>query len=342
MTTRIACFLITAALFAGGCSSAPVRARTEKTDPVREYAREKEKLEKTDVVSPGFTLRIHHSADEEISGEFKVNFKGQLKLPYNITVKAGGVTTDELAEKLAKSYSPYFKVKNTVTVEIARREYLIEIRGLVQKPAVYAVKLDTSIEEVIAMSGGLQGSAGVGDGKGAAPSSKPEYIRIVRPDFMNPSGESSVHWVRLTDYFLKYDVRNEVLWRGGEELFFQMTGDPDAVRQAKSETIQVIGEVHKPGEYPVRPGADLLNYIAGAGGPTSTADLSNVVVMLKEEDDSDTHDVSKSTKIVDLAPGDVILVKSTVTKPSSFERFGPVFISLGSLVVSVLLVLFAI
>jgi protein involved in polysaccharide export with SLBB domain len=319
----------------GACSSAPVTVRSTGEDAAQAYEKEKNRLEKTNVISPGFTLRIRHSADESISGEFKVNFKGQLRLPFKVALRAAGLTTDELAAKLVAAYAPYFKVKNNVSVDIAGREYIIEVRGLVEKPGQYAIKLDTSLEEIISMSGGLPSGADA-EGKTAG---KPEWVRIVRPVFRGDAESTTVRWVRLTDYFLRYDVRNEVLWRGGEQLFFQITGDPDALKTARSQTLQIMGEVHKPGEYPLQSGADLYAYLASAGGPTGTADLGSVLLVHKARDTSSTVDLTKGTAIVDMDAGDVIMVKSTQGRAGFFERVGPTLISLGTLVVSTLLLI---
>lgn len=322
--------------FLSGCASKKVQLAQSTVDPEEVYAQEKETLEKTKQISPGFTIRIRHSADNEISGEYRVGFNGVLRLPYKVVVKAAGLTTEELAARLEKSYSSYFKANNTVTVEIAAREYIVEVRGLVQKPGNYSVKLDTSLEEIISMAGGLGGGA---EGKSAATAAKAEWVRIVKPDFMSASGKPGVGWVRLSDYFAKYDVSNEILWRGGEQLFFQLTGDPEALRK-RSTTVQILGEVHKPGEYPISSDTDLYTYITRAGGHTGSADLTNVTIIHKSNNSSDSYDLSDHTKFIDLAPGDLILVKSMNTKQSTIERVAPVALSISSIITSVFLIVF--
>lgn len=324
-------------LMSSGCSSAPVSPGPAKPDPAHEYAIEKESLETSQVISPGFMLKIRHGADEGISGEYRVSFKGDLKLPYKVKVDAAGKTTDELAQDLVKAYGSYFKSRNTVKVDIASREYFIELRGLVKKPGVYAVKLDTSIEEAIALAGGLTSS--VGDAQASAStaaSAKPEYLRIVRRDFRSKENPPQIRWIRLTDYFLKYDIKNEVLWRGGEQLFFQVTGDPNVVKPL-SQTVQIIGEVRQPGEYAIQPGSDLHTYLTRAGGPTSSANLEDVVVIQKVNNDSNSYNISKSMAVAEVAPGDVILVKAIDARLGFFERLGPLFISIGSFALSIVI-----
>ena len=327
--------LLSALTLVVGCSSAPVKKSGLEGDAQREYQQAKDQLEKSNVVSPGFTLRIRHGADENISGDFKVAFNGELKLPYKVTVEAAGVTTEEVAARVEKAYRSYFKIKNNVTVDIVKRQYLIEARGLIEKPGIYDIKVDTSLEEIISSAGGLPG--GKAGETGSNIPNRPEWVRIVRPNYSAPNERPFVKWVRLTDYFLKYDVRNEILWRGGERLFFQISGDPDAAKGTASQTVQVLGEVMKPGEYPLQTGLDLYSYIAQAGGPTSSADLEQIMIVQRSRDSSQNVDLSDGTKTVELQAGDVILVKVISTRTPFLERVGPLLISLASLVVSSLL-----
>src|SRR6266568_1955925 len=105
---------------------------TEKTAPPNsrvhtqaEYETEKAQLKNTNIVSPGFILRIKHSADASISGDFEVAFNGELSLPYKVMVQAAGQTSDELRDTIARAYSSYFKNSDTVSVEIVKRRYRV-------------------------------------------------------------------------------------------------------------------------------------------------------------------------------------------------------------------------
>ena len=324
-------------LAATGCSSEKVKKSETQTTTHVDYAAERERLEKSNEIVPGFTLDIKHSADAEISGEYQVDFNGQLKLPYKVTIKAAGLTPEELQKKITTAYSSYFKAANKVTVDITKRDYFVEARGLVQKPGRYLVRIDSSLEEIVALAGGYPGTGA--DAK-AGTSPKPEYVRIVRPNFKDPRKGPSVVFIRLDDYFVKYEAQNELLWKGGEQLFFQLTGDPDAAL-GKSHLVQIMGEVRNPGEYPIVDGADLYTYIARSGGPTSTADLTSVSIIHRSDQSSTVVDLTEKGRIENLGPGDIVLVKSTQAKASTFERTLPILLAITSIATSVFLILFA-
>lgn len=324
-----------------GCASSSKSGLGSSSERAESYSSEKTRLEKTQVIAPGFLLRVRQSADEQLSGEFRVSFKGTVKLPYDVTLQAAGVTTDALASKITKTYEKYFKVRNNVSVEIAQRTYSIEVRGLVSKPGTYNVKLDSSVEEIMALAGALgtgspSGGAASAEGK-VTQTQRPEYIRIVRPLFneANPDA-STVHWVRLSDYFLQYEQRADLLWRGGEQLFFQVVGDPQNPDR-RGRTIQLLGAVQKPGEYAILARTDLLSYIAQAGGPTATADLEHVTVIKRRENDSESYNVTNEIHEVSLAPGDTVLVKNLDTKAPFLERIAPALVSAAGIVVTIIL-----
>lgn len=51
------------------------------------------------------------------------------------------------------------------------------------------------------------------------------------------------------------------------------------VRELRVDRIYILGQVSRPGEYQLRPGAGIMELLASAGGPTTRADLAKVVVM---------------------------------------------------------------
>lgn len=51
------------------------------------------------------------------------------------------------------------------------------------------------------------------------------------------------------------------------------------VTQLRVDRIYILGQVARPGEYQLRPGAGIMELLASAGGPTTRADLAKVVVM---------------------------------------------------------------
>lgn len=55
-----------------------------------------------------------------------------------------------------------------------------------------------------------------------------------------------------------------------------------AVREFRVDRISVLGQVNRPGEYPIRPGASIFDVLASAGGPTDRADLTKATIIREE------------------------------------------------------------
>src|SRR6266550_4160247 len=100
MMFRNSILLLLFILGAAGCASKPtindeIPRFNEKNEA---YEKLREKLKKSDRVAPGNTVMVHYSGDSKVSGTYKVNFDGNIKMPYKIVVKAAGLTTSELAK----------------------------------------------------------------------------------------------------------------------------------------------------------------------------------------------------------------------------------------------------
>ena len=66
------------------------------------------------------------------------------------------------------------------------------------------------------------------------------------------------------------------------KIYSEILIDPDVtvlVREFGGQDVYVMGEVDKPGKYPVTKGMTLLRAIATAGGPKNTAKLNSIVLM---------------------------------------------------------------
>ena len=108
------------------------------------------------------------------------------------------------------------------------------------------------------------------------------------------------------------------------------------VREFRVDHVYILGQVSKPGEYAIRPGAGILEALASAGGPTDRADLAKATIVREESGGkADPIEVNllqafaKSENTgVKLQPGDVVFVPAAdrrmvilgqVTKPGAYD-----------------------
>jgi len=279
-------------------------------------------------IAPGFLISLHCLTDSKLNGEYRVDFNGDLQLPYDITAHTTGLTLLQLRKKLVDLYRPYFKTSSEIDVRIKERRYWIDVRGLVDKPGRYLMEPESSLDSAIGMAGGT------------SKETPPLYVRIQKGQQM--------FIFDLTQYYTQGEDHPQILgWLGGEILFFQRerTGfSGERLPYAAGRTpVYMMGEVRKPGEYSLTPGADFLDSLKQAGGFTEKADLDDIEIIRTTAGHKRVYDFSWSDFQRAPAPaqGDIVFVHAdNVTK---FERHTSLFATLiaaaASIVTSVVLVL---
>lgn len=321
--TRKGAFLLSLMLFAllcGGCASsgwvdvasinAPPIADTAATalyqwQPTKERA-----------VAPGYSVHVS-SADPKLNGTFRVDIDNTLKLPHDKSISTAGLDEPSLQEAVRSTYRPFFKSPDELRVKVRATEPLIDVQGLVMKPGQYTIKKTASIDEIIALAGGL-------NEKG--PTEKVKYLNISGP---NGSGI-----VRLADYHSGLQPLAPH-WQGGERLFFQ-TNAPNLAQIFRKDPsiVRVIGQVKAPAEYPVTPGATFFTYLLQAGGPTDRADLGNITLIRSDAaaTRAKTFNGQSFRDIPPIEPGDTIIVNADVATQT--ERTSRVAASIASVLTS--------
>jgi len=104
------------------------------------------------------------------------------------------------------------------------------------------------------------------------------------------------------------------------------------VREFRVDRIYILGQVARPGEYQIRPGAGILELLASAGGPTNRADLAKATIIRGKTKTIQLNLLeafAKSTNPdVKLMPGDVLFVPETdrriiilgqVSRPGAYD-----------------------
>jgi len=280
------------------------------------------------VIAPGFLLNLSCAADPKLNGDFRVEFDGDVQLPYDMTVRAVGLTISQINKKLAELYRPYFKTSSDVVARVKERRFWVDVRGLVEKPGRYLVEPEASLDLIIGVAGGL------------SKETPPLYVRIQKGP--------KVFILDLNQYYSRGEEHPQILgWLGGEILFFQREIAGSLGGKSMSSEFQLpvymLGEVRKPGEYTLDPGSDFVDSLIQAGGFTERADLDNIEIIRRTGGRKRVYDFSWNNFQQAPAPeiGDVVLVHADNT--TKFERhttlFATIIAALASVLTSVVIVL---
>jgi polysaccharide export outer membrane protein len=215
------------------------------------------------VIGPDDVLSVSVYLHPELERTATVNAQGNITFPPIGDVKAGGLTAKQLGDRLSDRLSTYLRSTTAVTVTISQfMSRSVFISGAVNKPGRYGFEVIPGVIDVIAQAGGAVVGADL------------SRVEIVRREGDN----------RRTLYA---DVGAALRDGVGVPLPELKAGDSINVPIVQgiqgtgvgAPGVGVLGEVLRPGLYPVNANTDLWTVLAIAGGLTRQGDLGNVRVI---------------------------------------------------------------
>lgn len=211
----------------------------------------------------GISVWMHPELERTVT----VDARGNIVFPPLGEIKASGLTPKQLGDRLGDRLSTYLRQTATVTVTV--REYLsrsITLSGAVARPGRYGFERMPGLLDALQAAGG------------ALPNADLTRVLVTRRE---RGGQLRSMVADL----------GKAIQEGTEASLPQLQpGDaitvPGAAAGAGSaatgDAAAVLGEVVRPGLYPVGSGLDLWVVLAQAGGPSPRGNLSSVRVVTKE------------------------------------------------------------
>ena len=196
------------------------------------------------LLTKGFTQEKH---------TVRVKRSGMVTVAF-FNAKAMGLTTKQAAEEIHRIMSPFYK---QLDVDVMVKEYnskKVAVFGAVEgKPGIYPLKGRTTLLDLLAAAGG------------PAPTANLEQVRLIRP------GDVS------------YTVNLHLLLANGTpardvEVVLD-TRDVVFIPSIEDKKVFVLGEVERPGAFPMVPNMRLSQVLAQAGGAKITAVLESARVI---------------------------------------------------------------
>ena len=258
------------------------------------------------VIGTGDLLAIEVFDVPELSRELRVSETGFISLPLlSSKVRAGGLTTSQLQEKLAELLQAAGLV-STPQVNISVKEQRsspITIIGAVRTPTVYQAMRQTTLIEVLSHAGGIAPDAG-----GVVLVTRPPAVSFDATTDQSPSppAESKTFTISLENLLDTGDATFNIPVFGG-----------DVVSVPRAGIIYAVGAVTRPGGF-VMSGDDgqrmtALKILSLAGGTASYAKLNEAVILRKNPDTGETQEVPVDlNKILHRKAEDVALQASDI------------------------------
>ena len=200
----------------------------------------------------------------ELERTVTVNAQGNVTFPPIGEIKAAGLTAKQLGDRLSDRLSTYLRATTAITVTVSQfMSHSVFVTGAVNKPGRYGFEVMPSLIDVIAQAGGAVAGADL------------SRVEIVRREGENRRTLYADVGAALRD---GVGVPLPELKPGDSITVPIVPGLPGA-GVVGAAGVGVLGEVLRPGLYPVTSSTDLWTILAVAGGLTRSGDLGNVRVI---------------------------------------------------------------
>jgi len=266
------------------------------------------------ILGPEDTLSIRVIDEEEIGvAPYPIDLRGDIKLPIVGSVHAAGLTISQLQTDLTRRFQEYIRAPD-ITISVAEfRSQPISVLGAVTNPGIHQMRGRKTLFEVISEAGGLKAEAG-------------NVIKVTRrKDFgvvplpgatTDPSNQFSIGEVSIRSVMQAQNPAQNI------------TIKPyDVVTVPKADLIYVIGEVKKPGGFPLSEKSNIsvlealslaegLDHNAGAKNAkilraaAGSLTRSEIPVDLKRIFSGQLHDMP-------MQPNDILFIPNNLAKSAS-------------------------
>lgn len=239
----------------------PISNRTIKVIPGAEPNALEEIKKDESRIGPGDLLDVSIFEAPEMNRTVRVSASGEISMELLGAMKASGLTPRELESALRDQLRRRYMKDPHVGVFVRELEsHPVSVVGAVKKPGVFQIQGTKTVLEMLSMAEGPADDAGetVWIMRGAA-FSGPDDIGGIRP---SSEAEGKIDAVNLRDLMQsRNSALNLPVYPG------------DIVRVTSSDLVYVVGEVKRPGGFPLKnnQSISLLQALALAEGLTHTA-----------------------------------------------------------------------
>lgn len=220
------------------------------------------------IIGNGDQLQVAVWGHSEMDRALEVDTQGNVLLPPVGEIKASGLTTRQLSDRIADRLSTYLR-QGSATVTVTVRDYVSQsvfVSGAVARPGRYGAPTPPSLYDVINMAGGALANGDLSRvtiNRRTGPGARQVIVDVAAA--MRDGTESQLPQLRPGDTVV---LPTSISLVGG-------TGN--------GQGVGVLGDVGQPGLYPVGPGEDLWVALALAGGPHTSSNLATIRVLTNEQ-----------------------------------------------------------
>lgn len=273
-------------------------AAKEKIEPKPQLSDKTLSIELGYLIGPDDVLHIEVWQHPDVSGDVRVNYKGEIRIPPIKSLNVMGLPSYQVEEKLAEALSKYL-IDPVVFVSVKEYNSQRVIAIGETTTGMYTLKRRTTLVEFLGQIGGTRENADI------------FRIKLIKKD-------GKTYTYDLNKLINDPQKSSEILVSGGDTVY---------VPPLEINKVYILGEVRIPKVINIKGKLSLVEAITEAGGYTDNAVTSSILVIRGElgSQKGIRLNLSRILKKGDIAqninlkPGDIIYVPRTFI--ANVERF---------------------
>ncbi|MCU1335627.1 MAG: polysaccharide export protein [Bryobacterales bacterium] len=220
------------------------------------------------ILGPNDQISVDVIELPELNGKsYRIDSGGSVSLPLVGRLQAAGMTLTQFEEALTVRLKTQVRNPHLVTGLIETRSQPVSVMGLVSTPGTQQLSGSKTLFDVLSMAGGLKPEAG-------------DVIKITRVRSEGPLPlPQAVEDPVTGTYTAEVNVRDVVELRDQKANI--LVRPHDAISVSRAQVIYVVGDVHKPGGFPLaqRHTLSAVEALSLAEGPTVTASTQHARIL---------------------------------------------------------------
>jgi polysaccharide export outer membrane protein len=264
------------------------------------------------LIGPEDVLDIEVFDVPELHKIVRVSNDGVIALALIGRVKAAGLTTEQLRQRLEATYGESYLQKPQVTVFVTEfHAQPVSVIGAVEKPGLYQLTGPRTLIEILSMAGGLAK-------RSSAPAGKTLYVTR-KEGFGDLSVAEGMQLVAPE----KLEINISRLLYSHKDVLNIEIQPRDTISVTKADIVYVVGSVRKPGGFVLedREKVTVMQALALAEGFFGSPAKSSARVIRRAPDGSRTEIRVNLTKVlngkaedVEMAGNDILFVPDSASK----------------------------
>jgi polysaccharide biosynthesis/export protein len=253
---------------------------------------------------------------------YRIDMDGNIDLPLVGTVKAGGLSVDNLEAELVKRLATYVRNPQVSVTVVQYRSEPVFFVGAFQRPGIYPLQGRRTLVEMLASIGGLQPYAS----RRITVTRNLEYGPIPLPTAVTDKAANT-----STVEISMGSLRDQV--NPAEDIVLQPY---DQISVSRAEMIYISGEVNRVGaiELGERDSLSVIQAISMSGGLSRDADLEKAHVLRPVLNSSKRAEIPVNLKLIlagksndfPLMPNDLLYVPRSSAALKTIGRYAPYII----------------